>query len=118
MFHMFLAAARLSLFDNFHFDGPPTEPAAIVVYVLLAGSVWLVWAGNRTSGNTGEGESRSPPESGDTDLDSDPDVEARSADAGSSEGRAGGRTTSRGKRKKRKLTREQRRRRGHINWIQ
>lgn len=116
MLHALMAVVRPSPFDHLHLASPPTEPEALAVYALVGWAAWLVWAGNRKSG---EGREESSSESSGTDSDSDPPVGGRSADIETAAGDKAGRDSrSRGKGKERKLTRAERRRRGHIDWIQ
>lgn len=93
----------------------PTEPSAIAVYALLAWSLILVWLGNRGSDvedTQAEGEGDA---AGKEDDPASTDEDARGGRASSATRGQRGRSGQRGRRK---LTRAQKRRRGHINWIQ
>lgn len=80
----------------------PTEPAVVAAYALLVGFVGLVWVGNRRSGRPQSSEDGGSTAGG-------PATAIEGGDA-SAEGRPSSRP--------RKLTKAQRRRRGHIDWIQ
>ncbi|MDX1493785.1 MAG: hypothetical protein R3253_06995 [Longimicrobiales bacterium] len=100
----------------------PTDPPALAAYTLLAWFVLLVWLGNRGSGKK-EGASdeqspdhasaEAPPAEGEEDG-----KRATGARTGASEAHAAGSEGRTTRRKTKKLSRKQRRRRGHINWIQ
>lgn len=99
----------------------PTEPSAIAVYALLAWSLILVWLGNRGSDvedTQAEGQADAAGKGNDP---ASTDEEAGGSDLSSttrgSRGRGGDRGRDR-KRGRKKLTRAQKRRRGHIDWIQ
>lgn len=93
----------------------PTEPQAIAVYALLAWSVLLVWLGNRGSGVDDEEAEGGTSAEGkeDAPASTDPGARERGASAASRGKRVQGRQRGR-----KKLTRAQKRRRGHITWIQ
>lgn len=99
----------------------PTEPPAIAVYALLAWALILVWLGNRGSDvedTRAEGEADAP---GKGNEPASIDEEARGSDLSSTTRGSRGQSRNRGrsgKRERRKLTRAQKRRRGHIDWIQ
>lgn len=102
MYQVTMAAVQ-PLSEHIQSASIPTDPAVVTVYILLLGSAWLVWVGNRNSGASGEGSEPDVPSDAGSDADS------------TGEGDASGRSHTKANRK---LTRAQRRRRGSINWIQ
>ncbi len=119
MYPLVMALVRPSLHDSVHPSTIPTEPEAIAVYALLAWSIWLVWMGNRSSKVAAENADDSSEEQSDGKSESKPTHSTTDIDApGAVRPRQGHGTERRGKKAKKKLTRAQRRRRGHIDWIQ
>ena len=88
----------------------PTEPQAIAVYALLAWAFVVVWVGNRNSGDDTDAGDATDDEGSVTDEDEisiKPPIPGRSS-----------REARRPRDRRKKLSRSQRRKRGHINWIQ
>ena len=111
MLHIIAAAVRpAATYGAVQTAAIPTEPQALAIYILLAWSFFAVWVGNRNS-DSGEGEA---PE---TD-EGDDDPRSAEGDDGSAQPAERNRRAERRRTGGRKLSRAQRRKRGHIDWIQ
>jgi hypothetical protein len=93
----------------------PTEPHAIAVYALVAWSIVLVWLGNRGSDVE---DVQAEGEAGVEGTQDDPAPAEEETKASRASSAARGKRDRRAKRGSKKLTRAQKRRRGHIDWIQ
>ena len=87
----------------------PTEPQAIAVYVLLAWSFFAVWAGNRSSSDA---------DVDDTEADGTEEDRSSENEDGADEANDARGVVRRRRKRRKSLSRAQRRKRGHVNWIQ